>query len=148
MKIQIIEEEAIKDTEITIRCRQVNEEILKMVTQLRAYGLKITGSKDGSTFILDAAKILYIDTVDKKTFFYTKAGVFETPLRLYELEERLEASDFFRASKSTIINFRHIKSLRPEFGGRLIVTMSNDEKMYVSRQYAGVIKEKLGIGGF
>ena len=70
--------------------------------------------------------------------------MYETPLRLYELEERLESSDFFRASKSLIINFNQIQSLKPEFGGTMQVTMSNGERLTVSRQYAKSVKEKLG----
>ena len=33
--------------------------------------------------------MLYIESVDKRTFLYTEESVYETPLRLYELEERL-----------------------------------------------------------
>ena len=90
------------------------------------------------------SRILYIDTVEKKTFLYTEEEVYETPLRLYELEGRLESCDFFRASRSSIINFNRIQSLKPEFGGTMQVTMTNGERLNVSRQYAKQIKEKLG----
>jgi DNA-binding LytR/AlgR family response regulator len=83
--------------------------------------------------------------VDRKTFIYGAKKVFETPLRLYELEERLPADDFFRAGKSCILNFSKIKALRPDFGGRLAVTLENGEKQSVSRQYVPTVKEKLGI---
>ena len=33
--------------------------------------------------------ILYIDTADKKTFLYTEKAVYESALRLYELEDAL-----------------------------------------------------------
>ena len=105
---------------------------------------KLTGHKENRTYLLDVNQILYIDTVEKKTFLYTEQEVYETPLRLYELEERLESCDFFRASKSSIINFNQIESLKPEFGGTMQVMMSNGERLNVSRQYAKVIKEKLG----
>ena len=36
-----------------------------------------------------------------------------------------------------------VKDIRPELGGRLLVTMDNGEQVYVSRQYAGDMKEKL-----
>ncbi|MDF2952044.1 MAG: putative HTH-type transcriptional regulator, partial [Anaerocolumna sp.] len=62
----------------------------------------------------------------------------------YELEEQLAASDFFRASKSCIINFNQIHSLKPDIT-RFIVTMNNGEKLIVSRQYASSIKKKLGV---
>lgn len=145
MRIQIFEDNKAVETEITIRCRRVDEKVTKIISQLRVYEHRITGVKDGNTFILEADNILYIDTADKRTFFYTLQEVYETPLKLYELEEKLESSGFFRASKSTIINFEQIKSLRPEFGGRMIVTMSNGEKLYVSRQYVSTIKQKLGV---
>ena len=145
MKIHINENPLLSETEVTINCQETDESILKIVSLLKVFDKKITGIKDGEMFILDAQKILYIDTVDKKTFFYTNKEVYETPLKLYELEDKLIGSDFFRASKSTIINFRQIKSLRPEFGGKMLVTMNNDERLYVSRQYVHTIKEKLGL---
>lgn len=145
MKIQINEREEQEELEVIINCRKANEQVMKMVTMMHVYDSKITGIKNGETYILDAAKILYIDTVDKKTFFYTKGDIYETPLKLYELEERLAGCDFFRASKSSIVNFNQIHSLRPDFGGRMLLMMNNGEKLYVSRQYVSVIKEKLGI---
>ncbi len=105
---------------------------------------KLTGHLGNQTYILDVGQILYIDTVEKRTFLYTDTEVYETPLRLYELEERLESCDFFRASKSSIINFNQIQSLKSEFGGTMQVTMTNGECLNVSRQYAKTIKEKLG----
>ena len=145
MKIEINEDITLESTEIIINCRETDNEILKIIALLRVMDKKLTGVKDGKTYILDASQILYIDTVDKKTFFYTVKEVYESSLRLYELEERLNGADFFRASKSTIINFRQIKSLRPDFGGRMIVQMASGESLTVSRQYVPVIKEKLGL---
>ena len=145
MKIQIMENQEFQETEVIIKCREATPQLLKVIALLRASDKKITGMKEGRTYILEASKILYIDTVDKKTFIYTSKGVYETPLRLYELEEQLGGSDFFRAAKSTIINFNQIQSLRPDFGGRMLVQMTNGENLSVSRQYVSSIKEKLGL---
>lgn len=145
MKIQLNQGSQFSETEITINCRETSEDILRLLAILRSFDQKITGTKNGETFILSAQAILYIDTVDKKTFFYTAKDIYETTLKLYELEERLEPFNFFRASKSSIINLRQVKSLRPDFGGRLILTMNNGERLYVSRQYSRAIKNKLGL---
>lgn len=145
MKIIINENSSISETEIIVNCRQTDEQILRIISMLRVYERKITGIYDGQTFLLNTTDILYIDTVDKKTFLYTNGNVYETPHKLFELESRLSSEDFFRASKSSIINFSKVKSLRPEFGGRMLLTMCNDEKLYVSRQYVPTIKQKLGI---
>ncbi len=145
MKIQINEDDTLTDTQIIINCRQTNDEILKLIAMLRILECKLTGMKNQETYILDASKILYIDTVDKKTFFYTANDVYETPLKLYELEEQLSAHGFFRAGKSVIINFNQIKALKPDLDGRIIVTMNNAEKLVVSRQYAVTIRQMLGV---
>lgn len=145
MRFSIEEGEQFSETEIIIRCRKTDPQILKMMSLLQVFDKKLTGLKEGQTYLLEADQVLYIDTVDKKTFLYTAESVYETPLRLYELEERLAAADFFRASKSSIVNFNGIRSLRPDFGGRIQLTMSNGEQLLVSRQYVPAIKQKLGL---
>ena len=101
------------------------------------------GILDGERRLLYVKDILYIDTADKRTFLYTGKAVYESALRLYELEDSLRELDFLRAGRSVIVNFRRIQAIRPELGGRLLVTMDNGEQVYVSRQYAGDMKEKL-----
>ncbi len=145
MKITVNEDPKQNETEVIINCREADEHILKMISSLRVYDSKLIGSKDGETYVLNTEKILYIDTVDKKTFIYGENDYYETGLRLYELEDKLLADDFLRATKSSIINFNKIKALRPEFGGRMLITMDNGEKLFVSRQYVPSFKKKLGI---
>ena len=145
MKITLQEDDSCTKTEIAIRCRAADKDILDLMATLRAFDRKITGEKEGQTFVLEAGDILYADSADKHTFLYTAAGVYETPLRLYELEDRLSGGDFFRASKSLVVNFNQIRSLRPEFGGRMLLTMKNGEKCLVSRQYVPTLKAKLGL---
>lgn len=145
MKITINENSNLSDTEIIINCKNTDESILKIIASLRVYQQKLTGTKDNKTYIIDASDVLYCDTVDKKTFIYTNDNIFETSLKLYELEEKLSAIDFFRASKSCVINLAKIKSLEPDFGGRLQVTLENSEKLNISRQYVKYIKQKLSL---
>ena len=145
MKIHINEDSQYKEIDITINCSRLSPEVERLISMLRVLDLKLTGKKDGQSYILDAAKVLYIDTVDKKTFFYTRNEVYETDLKLYELEEQLAAMDFMRANKSCIINFHQIISIKPDIDGKLLVTMSNGERLYISRQYSAIIKAKLGV---
>lgn len=144
MKITIQENEALPEIEVVIHCRETSEEVLRLVSALSASERKLTGIRDGRAFILDPAEVLYFDSVDKKTFAYTAQAVYEVQLRLYELEGRLPR-DFFRASKASIINIGKIASIRPDFGGRLEVTLASGERLAVSRQYAHDLKSKLEI---
>lgn len=144
MKIIINENHAFDETEIIINCRRADEQIMRIRAGLGIFEKKVTGSLEGQTFIINADEILYIDTVDRKTFLYTAERVYETPIKLYELEERLAGEDFIRVTKSCIINFGRVRSLRGDFGSRMLCTLDNGEIISVSRQYAATIKQKLG----
>lgn len=145
MKLVINTDLDVKDIEITISCSRLTPDIERMVSMLRMLDLQLTGMKGEETYLIDASKILYIDTVEKKTFLYTKDSMYETNLHLYELEEQLIRVGFFRANKSCIINFKHINSLRTDTERRIRVTMSNGEQLMISRQYADYVKERLGV---
>ena len=143
MKITLNQDPAFPETEVIINCPQADEDILRLVAMLRIHHKKLVGILEGGRHLLDVKDILYIDTADKRTFLYTGKAVYESALRLYELEDSLRELDFLRAGRSAIVNFRRIRSIRPELGGRLLLTMDNGEQVYVSRQYAGEMKEKL-----
>lgn len=145
MRIEIIEDPTLAEATLVLRCPALDETTTRLVASLRALEQKLTGLRDGQTFLLDAADLLYADTADKKVFLYTGKAVYETPLRLYELEERLCTGSFLRAGKSSLVNFDQIQSLRPEFGGRLELTLKNGERLLVSRQYVPGFKQKLGL---
>ena len=145
MKITINADNQYTDTEIIVNCPRMNDEIEKVIAALRMLDMKLSGRKDGRQYILDAADIMYIDSTDKRTFIYTLSGAFESPFRLYELEEKLIDNDFLRASKNCIFNINYIQSIEPDLDRRLIVTMEKDIKLVVSRQYSAAIKQKLEV---
>ena len=145
MKVTVEERPELEQMEVVVRCRRMDSQTARLVELLRLSDARLTGEKDGETCILDAERVLYIDTVDRGTFLYTVEGVYETRLRLYELEEQLTGWDFVRVSKSAIVNFDQVRSLRPDFGGRMRLTMSNGEVVVANRQYVPAIKAKLGL---
>lgn len=142
MKITIETTEIVADTEIKITCNSITPEIEKIISTLKVLDKQLVAVKGNETFFLDISELFYIETVDKKTFVYTADDVYETVMKLYELEEQF---GFFRAGKSCIINLKYIKSLKAEFNRRIKVTMENGEQIIVSRQYADELKKKLGV---
>lgn len=50
---------------------------------------------------------------------------------------------FFRCGKSAAVNLRQTEQLRSQPGGRLLLTLSNGEKILVSRRYAAVLRRQL-----
>jgi DNA-binding LytR/AlgR family response regulator len=104
--------------------------------------MRLTVYKDKRQYVIDAADVSYIDSTDKRTFLYTNTDVYESPLRLYELEEKLAGCNFLRASKNCLFNMNHVQSIEPDLH-RLILTTAKGIKLIVSRQYAAVVKLKL-----
>lgn len=145
MKISINVDTNIKDTEIAISCNQLTPEIEKLLATLRMLDKQLTAVKDGETYLLDVSQIVYIESVDRKTFVYTRDAYFESQLKLYELEERLCECGFFRASKSCVVQMKYIKSLKADIDRKIRLTLENGEKIMVSRQYADGLKRKLGV---
>lgn len=145
MRITIDEQKAARDIEVTIVCARTDRRVLDLVARLRMFDKKVTGVADGRTRVLSAEDVLFIESVDKRTFIYTADEVLETSLRLYEMEERLADCDFLRIAKGCIVNFRAITALKPDINGRIIATLSNEEQVVISRQYAPDVKSKLGL---
>lgn len=150
MIINMIENPNIKETKITIECNTADNKVLKIISLIKNYesnDKKIIGISKGETYCIEQDDVLYFETVDRKTFCYTAKGEYEISLKLYEIEEKYENTDYIRISKSSVVNLNKIKSLRPDFGGKILATMDNNEKIYISRQYVPILKKKLGIGG-
>lgn len=145
MKITIDEQETARDIEVTIRCKRTDRRVLGIVARLRLLDKKVTGNVDGVTKVIHAKDVLYVESVDKHTFIYTADEVFETGLRLYEMEEQLSDCDFMRIAKGCVINFNAITSLKPNINGRIIAELTNGERVVVSRQYAPNVKRELGL---
>jgi len=143
MKLVINECEENEELEIIINCKKVDDNILKIVSMIKYNDIKLTVTRDGNLFILDIDNIFYFESVDKKNFVYTQDEVYETSLRLYEIEEIYPDTDFFRSSKSTVINVSKIKMIKPLFGGKVEVLLENEERLVVSRQYVPVLKKKI-----
>lgn len=145
MKITIEEREAAQDIEVTIVCVRADRRVLDIAARPRMLDRKVTGTADGCTRVLSAEDVLFIESVDKRTFIYTADTVLETGLRLYEMEERLADCDFLRIAKGCIVNFRAIAALKPDVNGRIIATLENGARVVISRQYAPDVKSKLGL---
>ncbi len=145
MKIHIIYDDKAEEPEITVVCRELSDEVRKILSVAEMSENRLTGVKDGQVFILRYSDVIYMDTVDKKIFIYTREDVYETQLRLYELEKQLPRGDFFRANKSCIVGIRHIRSIRADIDGRLLLTMDTGDKLWVSRQYAAEFRKKIGM---
>lgn len=145
MKIIIEECKPGEEDQIIIRCREMDENLLKVISELKAGQKKLTGIKDGVITMIDPANVYYFEGVDNRVFLYCKQNVYETKQKLYEIEEEFRDTNFFRASKSVILNMKKIKSISPAYSGRFEALLFNGEKVVISRQYVPELKKRLGL---
>lgn len=134
-------------TLVEIHCNEVTCETERLKRYISRFDEKITGTAEGQRFSIDIGEILFIESVDKKTFLYTSRNVYSTEKRLYELEEMLDEKTFFRCSKSVIINLDKIKSLKPEVTRNILATLENGEVVVISRRYVSGLKKLIGLEG-
>lgn len=95
MKIRINDRPDIQEIEVIINCVADDPLVNKIISALNTVDAKLLCRRQGETFQLGLADILYIESVDKKTFLYTEEQVYETDRRLYELEDYLKDHSFF-----------------------------------------------------
>ena len=120
-------------------------DIENIIATLRIMNQQMLVMRDDENYLLDVSKISYIEAVERKTFVYTDEAIYESKLKLYEMENRLCQSGFFRVSKSCLVHLKYIKSLKNDIERKLRLTLKNGEQIMVSRQYAEEIKKKLGV---
>lgn len=147
MKAEIVKDRTDEKVKIEIHCKEVTAEVSKLKSHIDNYKTGITASDDGAICLVSLDDIFFIESVDKKTFIYTRDKVLSTEKRLYELEALLDGRNFFRCSKSVIINLSKVVKLKPEITRNILATLENGEVVVISRRYGAELKSILGIGG-
>ena len=138
MKVYITQESS--ETAVEIHCRTADEKIGKLKKYIEAYGMTLSGRSGSETRIVALNDILYFESVDGRTFIYTRDSVLETDKKLYELEEWLDQSDFYRCSKSCILNINAVEKLRPEISRNITAFMTGGDAITISRRYVSGFK--------
>ena len=144
MQVRFEQVDSPEKEEAIIRAQSQTDDIRAAIELLEGREKKIPLIKDGNNVLIETSAIYYIESVDKKSFVYTKQNCYETRLRLYELEESLGAY-FSRVSKSMIVNLKKIKCVKSDISGRMEATLLNDEKIVISRGYVKEIKRRLDL---
>ena len=144
MKISIIEDPDVVETEIKVICQKKTPDLYDALSGIGVLADTFAGRVGCETHFVALSDIFYFETVDDKVFFYSEKLTYETALRLYKIEEMLESTSFQRISKTTIVNLRKVSSIKPSKHSRLEATLKSGEKLIVSRFYVGQIRNKLG----
>ena len=145
MKITINVEPSVAETSLLVTCKELTPQVEKLLAAIRILDKQITANKGDSVCLIDLADIFYIEALERKTFIYTDKEVFDSEMKLYELEAALAQYNFVRVSKNTICSLSKIKTLKSEVDRKIKITMENGYQIIASRMYADELRKKIGV---
>ena len=144
MRVRFEQVDSREKEQALIRAVEKTADILSAMDLLENGSGGVAVTKDRNTFFCRLTQIYYIESVDKRTYVYTRDDCYESRDRLYELEEKL-GPWVIRISKAMIVNLRKIRNVSAEPGGRMVAVLLNGERVIISRSYVKEIKRRLGI---
>lgn len=87
--------------------------------------------------------ILYIESMERKTYIYTHTECYTSQNKLSYFEEEY-AFIFLRGSKSVLLNKEHVVKFKTSIHARIEAILSNNEKVMINRMYVKEVKKQLG----
>jgi DNA-binding LytR/AlgR family response regulator len=144
INVEIIDKK--KEEQLLIQCYKVTQQIDEIISFVKSRDTSLTAYYDSQIHFVYLKDIYYIEAVDNKVFAYLENKVYELKIKLYEFEELYGETNFFRCSKSVIVNLMKIEFIKPALNGRFMAILNNNEKVIISRQYVTELKERLKGG--
>ena len=145
MKLSVREDSALDDVEVSIACPRVDCRVRRIIEAAEMGSMRLACVMGDYMRMVDVDQVLYVETVDGRTFLYLEREVAETGLSLAQLEEGLAGTEFVRASRQALVNLAHVRGIRPYLNARLELLLSNGERLVASRQFAPFVKKRIGL---
>ncbi|NBK91313.1 LytTR family transcriptional regulator [bacterium 1XD21-13] len=146
MQVEIKIDPACKEPKLIVLTDKMTEEINLLIKRIsQEVPQVLSGFQNDMLKILDPSEIFRFYCASGKVFAADDKEEYTLRLRLYELEERLDKSQFVRISNSEIINLKKVKSFDLSFTGTICVSLLDGTVTYASRRYVNKIKQVLGI---
>jgi len=143
MKLTAQKDVTLNDDYVTVQYREITPVIHQIFQLCEGKSFVLLCDKDDATHRVDVNDVLYIESVDRKSFVYTENDVFTIPISLSQLEKDLYERSFVRISRMALVNIYKIKSISNSLNFRLTAEMTNGEKIIINRYYRGALIEMI-----
>ena len=128
-------EKDLEENYLELHYDEIDDETAAVLERLRPALKYIEGTVDGKKLTLPLTDMYYFETVDRKTFGYTKDSCVELKETLQGIIDEYENVGFVRISKSSIVNLYKIKRLQGDLNMRTLIHLKNDECLVMNRGY-------------
>ena len=149
MRVRARIDKKLDTVEILVCSNELTPQVKALVEDISAFvneGISGTDFR-GEKVMIPLRDILRFYSENQKVIARDMEGSYVVQEKLYELEERLDAGQFFRISKSEIVNLKKIKRLDMSITGTIKVILSDGTETYTSRRNVTKLKQCLGIKG-
>ena len=124
------------------RDREV-EQLLIYLNDYEQYVNVLTVEKESQIYQFPFTEILWIEVIGDYTSIYTNTIQLCVRKTLKSIESELPINKFVRTSRKTIVNIKKIKKVETSFSGTMSATLSNNQKIHISRKYWKNIKKRI-----
>lgn len=135
MRLIKTREENLEENYLELHYDEIDEETAAVIERLRPALKYIEGTTEGRHLTVPIADMFYFETVDRKTFGYTRDTCIEVKETLQGIIDEHEDAGFVRISKSSIVNLYKIKKLQGDLNMRTLIHLKNDECLVMNRGY-------------
>lgn len=143
MRLVKTKEEYLEENYLELHYDIMDEETRAVLEKLRDPVRYIEGTSEERKVNIAVSDVYYFETVDRKTFAYTKDMCVEVRDNLRDLIEEYSGSGFVRISKSAVVNIYRIKRLQGDINMRVIIYLKNNEKLVMNRSYKKEFYDRL-----
>jgi two-component system, LytTR family, response regulator len=98
------------------------------------------------TVRLPVASIDWVDAAGDYMCVHAEGKTHVVRATMRQFEERLDPGDFQRIHRSTIVNIRRIRKLKPHTNGEYFLTLDGGHELKLSRSYRDRLERILGKG--
>ncbi|MFC5559308.1 LytR/AlgR family response regulator transcription factor [Ureibacillus thermophilus] len=102
----------------------------------------LTGKQEDTWVPVPVEEITYIESLQKRTWFYANNELFKTNFTLKELESRLPEF-FIRIHRSYILNIYFIKNITKDITTNFIIQLKSGIELPVSQSYINDLRKVL-----
>lgn len=104
----------------------------------------LTGKREEEWKPVPIEKIEYVESLQKKIWFYAEAETYKTTIPLKDLQKRLP-DNFIRIHRSYIINISFIDRIVRDFSSNLLVVLMDGTELPISQSYMAEVRKVLGF---
>ena len=140
MKVEFHRDPGAQEPRVAVFARERTAEVESILRRLRA-SVRIAAYDARGEVLLSPEEILRVYTQNRRVLVDSDRGSFSLRMRLYELEEALDATEFVRISNSEIVRKERILRLDFSLTGTIRLTLRGGAETYVSRRYVARIRQ-------